>query len=256
MGRLPGMAARIKLIDVERPCENPSCGRSFASKTNPDGTPAKGYPARFCSKQCARVVDGPERHQRKEREWLSSEASLCACGGRIPYEMRHQRKFCSPECRSKYGRSGRIANPAKKVTFACERCGKEVSRYKGYGSGAHRFCSNECSARSNTQRRIGVDDVVLDSGWEALVWGLCSFRKVPIARFDRARAIPCGDGWYGPDFVIAGHHVEVKGLEDDDDRGRYDAWRATGGDLVLLDKDRLELLLTGDVVDLLDSWRG
>lgn len=253
------MAPKIKLISIERPCENPSCGRSFATKTNPDGSPAKGYPGRFCSRQCARVTDGPERHRRLEAEWLASEDSLCPCGGRIPYERRIY-KHCSLECAKVHGKK-RQANPDNWVTITCETCDQQVDRRKNYGGQGRppRFCSNACAAKwTRKVRHIGIkdSDVVLDSGWEALVWGLCSFRKVPIARFDRARAIPCGDGWYGPDFVIAGHHVEVKGLEDDDDRGRYDAWRATGGDLVVLDKDRLELLLTGDVVDLLDSWRG
>lgn len=262
------MAPKIKLISIERPCENPSCGRSFASKTNPDGTPAKGYPARFCSRACARAVGNREivqdrkvsttggygSHADLREAWDTSAASMCPCGGRIPYELRHQRKYCSPECRKEYGNSGRIADPTKRVTFACERCGTEVTRYKGYGSGALRFCSNECSARSNTQRRVCVDDVVLDSGWEALVWGLCALRKVPIERFDRRGCVEVGDGWYGPDFVMAGYYVEVKGLEDDDDRERYAAWRAAGNPLVVVDRERLEALVAGDMVALVDSW--
>lgn len=251
------MAPRITLIEVERPCENPSCGRSFASKTNPDGTPAKGHSARFCSRQCARDVDGAQRHAKKEQEWLASEASLCACGQRIPYERRIY-KFCSIDCAKQHG-GRRQPNPDNWVMITCETCHGEFRRRKNYGGQGRppRFCSNECAAKwTRKVRHIGIkdSDVVLDSGWEALVWGICSFHKVPIERFDRAQAIPYGDGWYGPDFIISGHYVEVKGLEDDDDRGRYDAWRAAGHRLVVLDKDRLGSLLVGDLVELLDSW--
>lgn len=248
------MAPKRILKTIERSCENPSCGRSFATKVRPDGTTAVGHPDRYCSVACSRLSDNRDRSLAKQSEWLQSEKSLCPCGGRIAYEDRNIRKYCSEACTKRF-RKKRQRDPERYVTFNCERCGVEVTRYKKYGNGALRFCSNECSARSNTQRRIGVDDVVLDSGWEALLWGLCSFRKVPIVRFDREGVIPHGDGFYGPDFIVAGIPVEVKGLEDDDDRGRYDAWRAAGHRLVVLDRQRLEALLTSaDLVASLSAW--
>ena len=247
------MAPKTTLIEIERPCENPSCGRSFASKINPDGTPARGYAGRFCSRSCARSVENKERSVHKEQEWLASDASRCACGKRIPYALKHTRLYCSDECTKLYGKK-KGSDPTKKVTFTCERCGKEVTGYKSQ-SGVQRFCSIECSARSNTQRSLKVGDAILDSTYEAAVVGWCGTRKVPWVRFDREQAISYNDGWYGPDFVIDNRfYVEVKGLEDDDDRARYDAWRATGRKLVVLDRDRIDQLWTTSDVALLESW--
>lgn len=168
---------------------------------------------------------------------------MCPCGKEIAWEHRNTRKYCDKACRALYGGpSGPQKNPDNYVTFNCERCGVEVTRRKSIGN-PFRFCSNECSARSNTQRISRLDDVVFESGWEALVYGLCCFHKVAIERFDRADCIPYGkNGWYGPDFVIDGHYVEVKGLEDDDDRGRYAAWMAERGRLVVLDRLRLQTM--------------
>jgi transposase len=155
------------------------------------------------------------------------------------------RKYHSEECRHK-NQIRRQPDPSNSITFDCEGCGKVVTRYRKYGSGASRFCSRECSAKSNTNRLISVDSITLDSGWEALVWGLTKLLKVPISRFDRSDCIPLDNGWYGPDFLIDGIPVEVKGRETENSRDRYAAWRATGHKLVVVDKPLLDRLRCAD----------
>lgn len=244
-----GTGPRTRPLDP-RVCEGPLCPLGTYVPTERD--------QRFCSRQCRSDFFG-ERARAQAIEDYLADPKRCPCGEAFPYDERHAKTYCSPACRKTYGKpKGPKKDPANYVTFNCERCGAEVTRYRNYGNGALRFCSNECSARSNTQRRIGVDDVVLDSGWEALVWGLCSFHKVSISRFDRAHAVEHGDGWYGPDFVVSIgldlYFVEVKGLEDDDDRSRYEAWTSQGNPLVVLDRDRLRILMACADRDDISTW--
>lgn len=167
----------------------------------------------------------------------------------------HFKKYCSDACRKCY-QPKRERDPKNYVTFDCETCGKETTRYRKYGNGANRFCSNECAAKwTRKVRHIGIKDadVVLDSGWEALVWGWATFCKLPIERVDRTLAVPVGDGWYAPDFRIDGEWVEVKGLEGDDDPARWLAWEARHGKVVwVFDQDALtHLVNTNRLIDVL-----
>lgn len=222
----------------------PVCGKSFQQKKN------LSTKKTYCSRQCANGIETLKVSPARQR--YEADPKLCTCGLTIPFEYRNQRQYCSPECRMQYGAPTKVADPANHVTFNCETCGVEVTRYKKYGNGASRFCSNECSAHSYNAK-VRVDDIVLDSGYEALVWGLAKLHKLPIERFDRSDCIHFGDGkTYGPDFIINGVPVEVKGYEDEDDRERYAAWEATGQSLVVLHKDDL-LRLLGSQADFLST---
>lgn len=164
--------------------------------------------------------------------------------------MHTYRKFCSPECRKVYGKK-RQPDPTNYVTFICQNqsCGKEVTRYKRYGNGANMFCSNACAQRhTRTKAHVVMsdDDVVLDSKWEALFWGLMGFYKVPCERYDRERAVEWSEGcWYAPDFYLPEMDtaVEIKGQEDPDDAVRWDLYRTERGRLLVLDRSGLDQLV-------------
>jgi len=172
----------------------------------------------------------------------------CPCGKKTGVPGQ---KFCSHDHRMEYGRT-RQANPDNYVTFNCLGCGEEITRYKKYGKGYNKYCSNECAAKhTRTKQHIVVDDaVVLDSGYEALFWGLCSLWKLPVERADRSLAVRVGeDGWYCPDFWLPtlGLYVETKGFEDDDDRARYAAWQDAGYRLRVLDRDDLLQVVSSEL---------
>ena len=221
----------------------PVCGKTFQQKKN------LSTKKTYCSRQCANgtnTLKVTPAHKHYEEN-----PKLCGCGRVIPYEYRNQRTHCSAECRALYGAPTKQIDPSNYVTFNCETCDKEVTRYKKYGNGSNRFCSNECSAKSNHMQHLSVDGVILDSGYEALVWGLTRLHKILIERFDRTNCIPVKDGWYGPDFIINGIPVEVKGYEDQDDRDRYKAWRDTGQLLSVIAKEDLDILRQCDRADFL-----
>lgn len=224
-------------------CERPGCTSTVVIN------PEHAYVPRFCSRPCARQVGNAQRAERKREEWEASERSLCPCGnGRIPYEVRHSTKYCSTECRTLHGKK-KQRDPEKWITFVClnKSCGKTVTRYKSHGN-YHKYCSNECARRhTRTKQHIVVDDaVVLDSPWEALFWGLCAFRKLPIERFDRERGVEWrSDCWYAPDFWLPSLElaVEVKGSPDGDDPTR---WQKFSGSLTVLGREELEMLCKAD----------
>jgi hypothetical protein len=191
---------------------------------------------RFCSRDCTNTW---QREQGKGA-WEQFE---CPCGTSFNRRKSTTQKFCSRACTHLY-QDRRPKDPANYVTFECETCGKEMTRYKSYGKGANRFCSNECAQKfTKAVQHIGVNGVLLDSSWEAFFWGLCKLLQIPIERVDRAQAVEWKPGcWYAPDFEIAGAWVEVKGLEDDDDPEKWDAWRAHRGDLMVVDYNGLDTL--------------
>jgi len=99
-----------------------------------------------------------------------------------------------------------------------------------------------------------VDDaIVLDSGYEALFWGLCTTLKIPIERFDRQYGVAWReDCWYAPDFWLPtlGTAVELKGLEDAEDELKWAAYREQRGALkVFLHMDLVDMISAkGDVI--------
>lgn len=227
-----------KPIEI-RTCENRSCGKEFEYHAGQTGE-------RFCSRAC-RNEYASFVNKEAAKDAYELDPRRCPCGTAIPFEYRHTRQFCSPGHRREY-QAKRQKDPDNYITFNClnPACGKEVVRLKKY-SQYQKYCSNECAAKhTRIKQHIVVDDaVVLDSGYEALFWGLCSLFKIPVERADRGLAVPVnGDGWYCPDFWLPGPGlwVEVKGFEDDDDRARYAAWRTSGRELAVLSRPELDVL--------------
>lgn len=243
-----------------------SIAASEARKVNPGGRPAQ-YPRqericpvdeivfivpvnsrqRCCSVACARVNQGREFAARKEQEWLALDASTCACGQKIPYTSRNN-QFCSVACFQEYGNS-RKPNPANYVTFNCLNCETEVTRYRNYGSGANKYCSNACArTHTKTRRFYAVEDfdIVFESSYEAFFWGACMISGISIERFDRQHGVQWDDNpdhWYAPDFWLPTFSaaVEVKGMQDPEDANRWSAYISkTGNHLFVFDRVRLQ----------------
>ena len=177
----------------------------------------------YCSVACR------DSHKAKVAEPVNRK---CPCGQPVfrPGEnTASDRKYCSAECRSKYGKPSKVKDPSKWVTFPCQTCGKAVDRRKSV-PGPRKFCSNECAAKHTKAVRHYMardSDVVLDSTWEMLVYGIFAFHKIDIERFDRAEVVEWEPGhWYGPDFILPriGVAIEVKGVEDPDDRRKWEAF--------------------------------
>lgn len=221
---------RSRMIEREdRACENPACSEVFEAPVT--------SPQRFCGLTCARSVGNKDRWADKRK------MTTCPCGE--VFYSPYAKKYCSDECRGIYTEK-RQPDLANYITFNCLNCDVEVTRRKKYTQYA-KYCSNECSAKhTRTKQHIVVEDaVVLDSGYEALFWGLCSLWKIPVERADRSQAVPVnGNGWYCPDFYVPSMNiwVEVKGFEDDDDRTRYAAWAQAGHHLTVLDRNGLIMM--------------
>lgn len=223
----------------KRTCENRSCGKEFEYHAGQTGE-------RFCSRTC-RNDYAAFVNKEAAKDAYELDPKRCPCGTAIPFEYRHTRQFCSLEHRKEY-QAKRQKDPANWVTFTCQNptCGREFTLPKSYTSYG-KYCSNECATKhTRTKQHIVVDDaVVLDSGYEALFWGLCSIFKIPVERADRSHAQDVnGSGWYCPDFFLPGQSiwVEVKGFEDEDDRMRYRAWRMPGRRLAVLRREELDVL--------------
>lgn len=221
----------------------PHCGTNFS--TNRTRT--------YCTKACSNAATA-EKRAAANRALGKYKPPICPCGKEVPpppgqkHVYGRQKKHCSPECRSQYQKR-RQADPANHVTFNCRNCDIEVTRPRTYGQGYHKYCSNACAAR-HTKRVshtiIRDHDVVLDSGWEALFFGLCMFRKIPVERYDRSLGVTWRDDqYYAPDFLVNGTMaVEIKGVEDEDDPEKWESFRSSVGPLVVLDRDELEKLLS------------
>lgn len=209
----------------DRTC--PQCGTVFSIQKSQKKT----YCSRVCSGKAAR---------------LRIEEHACeGCGRPIPPPSSGKtrytyRKYCSMKCRVEHGKF-RQKDPDNWVSFECQTCGKTTERRKSV-PGPRKFCSNECATKhTKTVKHYAVreSDMVLDSTWEALFVGQCGWFKVECRRFDREGVIEWRPGqWYGPDFVLPelGVTVEIKGVEDPDDRAKWDAFREKVGPLAVIDK--------------------
>lgn len=207
----------------------------------------------YCSTDCYKVALA----QRNTDEGIQSQAEYnespkrCQCGNLIDYEHRHTRQFCSPTCRIQY-QPKRQSDPTKQVIFVCQNCGKTVTKPRSWGKGYFKYCSNDCAKKhTKTKQHIVVEDaVVLDSKWEALFWGLAGMLKIPCNRTNRVEGVAwSGPGsWYAPDFHLPGIdvYVEVKGQEDSQDPTKWDAFRADGLRLVVVDQPMLDRLRRAD----------
>jgi hypothetical protein len=94
---------------------------------------------------------------------------------------------------------------------------------------------------------ITEDNITLDSPEAALFYGLMRFWEIPCERADRRQAVQVfGDEWYCPGFYLPGEElwVEVKTLEDDKDRIRWEAWRKAGAGrkLAVLRREELDMI--------------
>lgn len=235
---------------LQKVCARVECRQPF---TTPDKIHFREK--RYCSRTCANRTITEAREQHRGVGALGYKPPLCPCGEEIQptpgqrYVYLDNKKYCSAECRATYGKK-RQADPANHITIECQNpaCGKTITRYRKYGKGHLRFCSNACSNKMTKTVRHYVArdlDMVLDSGWEVLLAGTCFFLKVPIERVDRSTAVELGPkSHYAPDFWLptAAVHVEVKGQEGPEDAGRWAAWRAQRGPLVVLGRDELDEL--------------
>lgn len=211
--------------------------------------------SKFCSTRCS-TAHNAEIKRAATRAAYEADPRRCPCGTAIDYEHRASRQFCSVEHQKQY-QPKRQADPANSRTFTCQNpaCGKEVTRHNSYGRGAAKFCSIACSNKVTKVKRHYVlrdSDVVLDSGWEALFWGLCMFLKVAVERVDRQTVVELGPkSHYAPDFWLpaVGVWVEVKGLEDDGDAARWAAWREQRGPLVIVEREVLDGLRRSPTAD-------
>jgi hypothetical protein len=231
-----------RVVHDDRICQNPACGKSYQYAPGRSGE-------KFCSRACRNVVRATS-NQLSAREEYDSEPRRCPCGEAIPYEYRHTRLYCSPEHRTQY-QAKRAEDPTRHVTITCqnEKCGKEIKRYKGYGNGALKFCSNACAQKhTKTRRFYAVEDfdIVFESSWETLFWGLCAFLKVPIERYDRGNGVAWSEsGWYAPDFWLPfpGVAIEVKGQEGPEDEAKWQAFREQREQrLIVVDRPLLDRL--------------
>lgn len=209
-----------------RECERDECQESF--EVLPSST------RRFCSRSCGNKSTAGARAE-SNRSLGRYTPPVCPCGKTVEpppglrYVYEGSKKYCSPECRAKYGKK-RQRDPSKWVIRTCETCGEDFE-FRVNSKNQGRFCSNACAAKHTKVVRhyvVREADMVLDSTWEMLFAGLCGFGKVPCERADRSQAIEWDAGhWYCPDFYLPtlDTYVEVKGLEDDEDAERWDAWR-------------------------------
>lgn len=219
-------------IELAARPRDPNKGRSSAAQA--------AINERVAASQRARIGAGGHhggRSRRIERETRACANPACSATFEVPVTSRQ--RFCGMTCARSISNKERWAGKRQMTTCPC---GKEF-----YSPYAKKYCSNECSAKhTRTKQHIVVEDaIVLDSGFEALFWGLCSLWKLPVERADRNKAVEVGDnGWYCPDFYLPTMNiwVEVKGYEDDDDRARYAAWAAQGEHLTVLDRNGLLLM--------------
>ena len=150
------------------------------------------------------------------------------------------------ECRKQY-QAKRQKDPSKWISFECQNCGKTVEARKNHNT--HKYCSNACANRhTKIKKHYGVEglEIIFDSSYEVLFWGLCMLLKVPIERYDRAKGVEWRPGcYYAPDFYMPtlNFAVELKGAIDDEDPERWDAFREEQGSLIVLTEAKLRQMV-------------
>ena len=226
------------LVEQMRECQQ--CHGSFTTKLRADGSVAKGFPTTYCSRACSRQVANARAAEQVRAEY-EANPRRCPCGKPFPYEVRnHLKSYCSPECRATYGKK-RQRDETKWTTKTCLNCGVEFELRTSSQSWG-KYCSNACAMRhTKTKQHLVLkdSDTLLDSSYEALVWAALTVAKIPVERFDRQHGVEWGEGrWYAPDLWLSGQQiaVECKGLQDDEDAARWDAYRSTGVRLAVLDR--------------------
>lgn len=134
------------------------------------------------------------------------------------------------------------------MTFNCLNCDRGVTRYRKYGNGYNKYCSNACATRhTKTRRFYAVEDfeIVFESSYECKFWADCMIAKIPVERFDRRHGINYDparpDAWYAPDFWVPTYQtaVEIKGVEDGLDPIRWGQW---SGKLIVFDVEEMTTL--------------
>ena len=173
-------------------CSNCSC--SF------EGKYSKYSDGRFCSRVCARgyatkskrleinqkvsvtlrsqnrklTEEHKEKIRQRYKNFRSNKSIFCSCG-KI---CRVGRKYCSPECKRKFGHAGGI-----------RRFGGNHFK-QGYHNG-----------------------VYFDSSWELAYWLYCVDHNIPIERNEKGFEYYIDDKrhLYYPDFIVNGEYVEIKG---------------------------------------------
>jgi hypothetical protein len=241
------------------------CERCSAPFTVPDKVNYREK--RYCTRACSNGATAEQRAStlRGKAEY---QPPICPCGNEVTatrkYVYAKDKKYCSDECRKKYGLKRR-ADPTNWMTKTCRNCGEVFTIRKSSQSYGY-YCSNACARRhTKTKQHIVVEDaIVLDSGYEALFWGLCMLHKIPIERYDRAKGVAWkssvydasfqdSDGWYAPDFYLPmlDMAVELKGLEDPEDAVKWAVFQAARGtSLAVLDgcslRQKLGAMITRD----------
>lgn len=203
-----------------RTCGNGLCGKQFEFQAGRTGET-------YCSRLC-RTAAANANNIREAKKVYALDPVTCPCGAAIAFEHRHTRQYCGPEHRFQF-QAKRQGNPANHVTNTCQNCGDEFTRPKSQ-SGWGKYCSNQCAQKhTRVKRHVVVDDgSVLDSGWEVLFHGLCSFAKLSVERFDRQHGVAWKEGgWYAPDFWLPelSLAVEVKGHQQSWDLEKWTAFR-------------------------------
>lgn len=208
---------RGKALLIDRPCDH--CGTTFSPTHST---------SRFCSRQCT-------------NDWQRSQVppKACPCGTTLrDVGKTVGATYCSIECGKKFGKAkGKAPDPANSVTFTCETCGETVTRYKKYGSGTHRFCSNVCANRRPIEHHATPDNVSLDSWWEHLVYAALKVAKIPVERVDRSfHGVEFDGRFYAPDFFLPEQniYVEVKGIITPEQEAKWIAFRAAGHQLAVV----------------------
>ena len=198
----------------------------------------------FCSRSC---TNDWQRQQSAE----TMIQKTCVCGKQFAVHQsddKRGRRFCSKSCAGP-NQTKRQPDPAKQITFNCGTCGKQITRWKGYGStiSGKRFCDNKCAIKHTKTVRnyvIRESDMVLDSTWEMLFAGLCGYFKIECLRVDRSLATTNAEGrHYAPDFLVDGHlWVEVKGYDANGQASARQGWINQNGPLTVVDRELLDLL--------------